>query len=551
MLNSKNNIKKMKNVHVNLIKCGFLLIMLSSCSDFIQRTPLDFVSPENYLSDENQAEILLNGVYAKLVYSESPGSVQSLFPIHLSTFTDEAYDAQPWHLTTEWARGQGNAQSSWARYKWNKNYQGISRANVFLYSIERSGLSSNKITRFIAEAKFLRAWYYHDLVMFYGDVPLILEPGDLSNGTPFRTPKQKVIEQIMLDLSDDVISVLPTTYEGNDAGRITKGAALGLKSKVLLCEEMWEEAANVSQQIMELGVYELYPDYNGLFLEKNEEAANCEIMLQKYYSPDINPSYIYYPIGEWPAFSPTKQMIDSYYMTDGLPITESALYDRANPHMRRDPRFYASVFYPGCKYLRFLGKQPDPAVSTEPITIPQYLLDVSGFRCKKHFDGTLMDVTKEGRNTYFMRYAEVLLNYAEAQNEHAGPDASVYAAIDKLRDRAGMITLTQAMPGLSKDKMRDVIRNERKVELAFEGSRWVDIRRWKIGEEAMVDAIGYDINHLPEGGFPGEGQGETAIWQYVEIVIDQRQFNPNRDYLWPIPQREMDANPNMVQNPNY
>jgi len=536
---------------INIIGYSFLLIILGSCSDFLDRKPLDFISPENYLTNENQAEILLNGVYAKLVYSEPGGSNQSLYPIHFSTLTDEAYDSQPWHATSEWARGQGNAQSGWPNWKWNKNYQGISRSNVFLYNIEQSGLSSKKITRFIAEAQFLRAWYYHDLLMFYGDVPLILEPGDLSNSSPARTPRQEVIEQILKDL-DDAIAGLPAVYEeGSDAGRATRGTALGLKSRVLLFENRWEEAAGVCKQIMDMGVYSLFPDYQGLFLEKNESAITCEVMFQRYYTPEIDPSYVYYLIGEWPSFSPTKQMVDSYYMSDGLPITESKLYDRANPHMNRDPRFYASVFYPGCKYLNYMIKAPDPAISTDSIRIPQWLLGTSGFRSKKHLDGTLMEQKKEGRNTYFMRYAEILLNYAEAQNEYTGPDASVYAAIDQLRHRAGMISLTAAMPGLTQDKMREVIRNERKIELAFEGTRWVDIRRWKIGEKVMVNAIGYNNTLLQEGQYPGDGKGETEFWKYEEMVIDERQFNPSRDYLWPIPQSEMDANSNMVQNPNY
>ena len=140
---------------------------------------------------------------------------------------------------------------------------------------------------------------------------------------------------------------------------------------------------------------------------------------------------------------------------------------------------------------------------------------------------------------------------AEALNESEGPVKAVYDAIDALRDRAHTTRLSTAMPNLSKDAMRIEIRNERRVELAFEGLRWADIRRWKIGEEVMVDAKGLDNTKLKAGMYPGDGKGETKDWKYVTITVDQRQFNPKRDYLWPIPQYEMDANENMIQNPGY
>lgn len=196
-------------------------------------------------------------------------------------------------------------------------------------------------------------------------------------------------------------------------------------------------------------------------------------------------------------------------------------------------------------------KAPDPTISSDSIVIPQWLLNTSGYRSKKHLNGYMTDIKDEGRNTYFMRYAEILLNFAEAKNETDGPVKAVYDAIDLLRDRIQMIRLSKAMPNLSKEEMRKVIRNERRIELAFEGMRWADIRRWKIGEEVMVNAIGLDNTLLKPGMYPGDGKGETKDWTYREIIIDQRQFNPHRDYLWPIPQNELDANENIQQNPGY
>lgn len=142
----------------------------------------------------------------------------------------------------------------------------------------------------------------------------------------------------------------------------------------------------------------------------------------------------------------------------------------------------------------------------DSIQIPSWLLNSTGYRSKKHFDGTLTNAEDEGRDTYFMRYAEILLNYAEALNESEGPVKAVYDAIDALRDRAHTTRLSTAMPNLSKDAMRIEIRNERRVELAFEGLRWADIRRWKIGEEVMVDAKGLDNTKLKAGMYPGDSK---------------------------------------------
>ncbi|MGN6493199.1 MAG: RagB/SusD family nutrient uptake outer membrane protein [Agriterribacter sp.] len=532
---------------------AIILLLASVCfscsKSFLDEKPQDFISPDNYLTNEEQSKILLSGVYASLDFIGTSNENQKMFPLQLETITDDVYDSQPWHNTTEWARGQGNANSPWARWKWDLDFQGISRANVFLDGMAKASFVSPDKSRYIAEAKFLRAWFYHDLATYYGGVPLILLPGDLSNSFPSRNSKEEIIAQVLKDL-DEAIPDLPTQYTADeDRGRITKGAAMGLKARVLLYNEKWAEAAAAAKGVIDLKVYNLFPDYQGLFLEQNEAGARQEIMLQVHYTPDIMPSFIYYPIGVYPAFAPTLQFVNSYYMQNGLPITDpQSGFDPANPYMNRDPRLKASVFYPGSRYLNYIIGAPDPSVSTDSITIPSWLLNESGFRAKKNFDGTLRNIEKEGHNKYYMRYGEMLLTYAEAINESEGPQ-NAYEAIDQLRRRAGMKTLSEAMPALSKEQMRTVIRNERRVELAFEGVRWADIRRWKIAEQVMVDALGYDNTKLKT--YPGDGLGTSPDWQYEPMVIDKRTFNAGRDYLWPIPQSEINANKNMVQNPGY
>jgi hypothetical protein len=524
-------------------------IVLFSCTeDFLERVPLDYASLDNYPTNEAQAETLVNGIYNKLDFGGTTHPYQKVYPYYLDAITDNVFNRSPWEGMTDFARGQAVATNMHVNWKWESNYQGVTRANAFLNAIDEAGIESDKIPRMKAESKFLRAWFYNDLVTYYGDVPLVLLPGDLSNAQPDRTPKSEVVTQILKDL-DEAIPDLPTTYElEKDKGRVTKGAALAFKARVLLYNSRWAEAAAAAKECMDLQVYSLYPDYYGLFQEANEAAAsNTEIIFQVYYTPVSNPSYYTTTMMIWwPSYLPTLQLVNSYYMKNGFPITdtENSGYDPANPHMNRDPRLGASIIVPGGPFkLAVWGVN-------EYIPFPNWVMAGSGFKPRKFVNETLTNTeTGEGTNKYFIRYAEVLLTYAEAQNEASGPDPSVYAAIDELRERAGMATLTVAMPGLSQEKMREVIRNERRVELAFEGLRWPDIQRWKIGEEVIVDAMGYDHTSLTT--YPGDNNGTSAEWQYVTKVIDFRSFNPAKDYLWPIPQNEMNSNTNMVQNPGY
>ena len=235
----------MKKYKLLFLAC---LTLFSSCDDFLEREPLDFVSPDNYLENENQAEKLLNGVYECLMNHTANAR---LFPIHIATMTDDAFDPQPWHDTTEWPRGQGNANSAMPKLKWEQNYKGIARANVFINSVASAGFSSKNLPRYIGEAKFLRAWYYTDLITFFGDVPLVLEPGDLTNSKPHRTPKELVVSQILKDL-EEAIATLPVEYPEDALGRITKGAAMGLKSRVLLYQGDWANAAKAAKDVMDL-----------------------------------------------------------------------------------------------------------------------------------------------------------------------------------------------------------------------------------------------------------------------------------------------------------
>ena len=276
------------------------------------------------------------------------------------------------------------------------------------------------------------------------------------------------------------------------------------------------EAAQAAKQVMESGVYQLFNDYRHFFSEDNK--YNCEVIF------DIEAKLPEYPtdydqnIWRLNRPAPLKELVDTYLCVDGKTIEESPLYDPTRPYENRDPRLLKSIVCIGYPYL---GK-----------TITKEDVATTGFGVKKYTsyedDVTIPLVERSAFNFILIRYAEVLLTYAEAQNEASGPDQSVYDAINQLRRRPD-INMPEVPKGLTKDQMREVIRRERRIELTFEGLYYSDILRWKTAEK--------------------ENNGMMHNYEGIEVV--KRSFNPKRDYLWPIPYNQTVLNPNLEQNPNW
>jgi hypothetical protein len=331
-----------------------------------------------------------------------------------------------------------------------------------------------------------------------------------------RTTKDVVVNQIILDL-DEAIKVLPVSYATTDKGRATKGAALSLKARMLLYEGKWAAASQAAKEVMDLKAYALFPNYREMFRLQNEN--NSEVIFNvEFLAPRFTNNFdqsIY--ILNTPA--PIKDLVDSYLMTDGKSIGNSSLYNPNQPYENRDPRLHQTIAVIGYKFNGKLTQLRD-VVNT-------------GFGLKK-YTSFLDDVStavvppNTELNPIVIRYAEILLTYAEAQNENVGPDASVYLALNAIRSRPS-VKMVQVSPGLSKEEMRIVIRNERRIELAFEGLYYSDIRRWRTAE-------------IVNNG---------AIFNYEGKPITNRTFNKNRDYLWPIPFTQIQENPQLIQNPGY
>jgi hypothetical protein len=250
-----------------------------------------------------------------------------------------------------------------------------------------------------------------------------------------------------------------------------------------------------------------------------------------------------YP-GGWGGTNPTQELVDTYEMTDGeLPAT-SGLYDANDPYVNRDPRFAATVLYNGTNYR---GRAVETNLGGLDGIEKNGDATKTGYYLRKFMDESFVEYSAvTGSNNWIhIRYAEVLLNYAEAQNEVGGPDANVYSAINEVRSRAS-VNMPDLPAGLSQDEMRERIRRERRIELAFEEHRFFDVRRWGIGEQVFSGAI-HGIRIGPNGELTGASADDRP---YGLIEVESRTFLPAHT-LAPIPQSEIDKNPKLNQNTGY
>jgi len=486
-----------------------LTCLFYSCSEsFLDTVSTDTYNEANWWQTENQAISSLNGCYAVLRNSEIGGN---------SNLSMDNISPNSYNMSGEIALATGtHSAGNWEGFldKWDANYMGIGRVNTLLDNIDRVVMDDALIQRIKGEAYFLRALFYFNLVNYFGGVPLVLEAPDFEkHGSLPRNTRQDVLTQILTDL-DNAASVLPVSYTGSNLGRATKGAALALKARILLYESRWSEAALAAKDVMLLNKYSLYSDYRNLFLPENE--GNSEVIFDIQFKAPEYPNTFDNTIELQQNIAPTLDLVNSYLMSDGLTTAASPLYDPAHPYDNRDPRLQKTIVFQGYMYRGGI------------VSNTKYF--GTGFGFKKYTtykdNVTQPNVINSEINFILLRYADVLLMYAEAQNEAVGPDASVYNALQLIRLRAQM---PEVPDGLTKDQMRDVIRLERRIELANEALYYNDIRRWHTAE------IVNNANVL-------NSKGE---------VVQVRTFNKNRDYLWPIHEITRQENPALDQNPNY
>lgn len=516
---------------------AIMLLFITSCSsDFLDRNPLDEPSNEAFWNTEKDALAATTGCY------EGWFSMDEV--LYFDCASDNAYNPFIWE---NWQiQSSGLASPSSSGIQNYMKYDKIVRCNNFLANISRPVMDEELRTRLTAEVRFLRAWHYFLKVTLYGDIPLVKEVLTTSNSNLPRTPKAEVVKFILDELTE-IAPQLPEKYASSDVGHVTRGAALTLKARMEIFEGDYAACAATTEQIMKLG-YELFPDYKGLFKLANKN--NQEVIMDVQYVENLAKNGILgvlppSSVGGWCSINPTQSLADAYECTDGKTIAESGVYDKKEPYKNRDPRLAVTLVYPGCLYE---GVYYDPIDVKDPNGdyYAPYGRSKTGYNIRKYVDnlGDYPDIWNTSMNAIVMRYAEVLLMYAESKTELNQIDASVYEALNAIRTRAGMKEVDKAAYS-SQSKMRELVRRERRVELGMEGLRWFDVCRWKIGEQVMPGQV--------YGALLGTVDSKTGALNLTDerIKVEVRTFDPGKHYLWPIPQSVIDATPAIEQNPMY
>ena len=556
----------------NIIKTVCLagsLALLSACEDWLEIEPKDRFGDTTVWGSEENADMFLNDIYNQLPHLNNETQ-------NLDQYSDNSYVGAEWMNArttiytgalspTSWIPGP------WDMWKWGRQnnddakgqYERIRSCNLFITKVTESDFSADYKKERLAEARFLRAWFYHYLWMAYGGVPIITEVLDNNVSTdifyPRETAKKKFefIENELAEIKDDLLP----RRSGSDLGRASKGAILTLKGWVELFhaselrnpgkdKKRWEAAAATLKDVIDLQVYHLQPTILDLWTEatNNNDEVIFDFQMSKQNGGRreglFGPVFVKGVQSSWGNMQPTQELVDDYCMANGLPITDPASgYNKNNPYKNREKRFYQSILYDGSMW------QGEEIITRVGVGSPNEIdtssdSDVTntGYYTRKTIDESVngadnLQMSNGMANYIFFRYADVLLMYAEASLE-AGDKPTAIEYLDMVRTRGdNMPSIGDTYPqGITENQLREIIRRDRRIELAFEDKRWWDILRWKIcdGENGVMNK--------PIGGMKIEDTNGDGVWEYNYHEVGKRTFLP-RMYYQPIPQYVIDKNP--------
>ncbi|MCE5347202.1 MAG: RagB/SusD family nutrient uptake outer membrane protein [Bacteroidales bacterium] len=496
---------------LNTIIIGIMAMIILSCSDFLEKNPLEAISSETFWKTEKDITMALTGVYSKLQCG-----TYNYARMVWDDLSGDAYPRSDVYKAGEILQGRVEpTMGGLVSQIFTNCYTGIAACNFFMDNIDKVPIDEELKNQYKGEVLFLRALHYFTLSEFYGGVPLYTKAPTIAESTIKQSTKEEVIDQVLADLEFAIAHLPNTLYSGH----AVKGSALALKAKVLLHNEKWAEAADAANQVIQANIFSLYNNYPNLFLTIGQ-TNNPEIMFStQYLLPDNYTNMSGYDInfGKECTLNPMQQFIDCFECIDGLPITSSPLYDPNNYKVNRDPR------------MDYTAKDwKEPIIRSDGYKYYNVEPSYTGYTVRKYLNPESVPwdyTTRDDQDQVLLRYADVLLMYAEAKNEATGPDLSVYNAINMVRGRES-VNMPPIPSGLDKSAMRQRIRQERRVEFGLEGMRYLDLKRWKTIENILPSIIN-PITKIP----------------FV--------FNSPKHYLFPFPQSEIDINPNLVQNPGY
>lgn len=523
----------------------------TSCSDFLDTVPHDALSPSTTWQTEADAEKFLIGCY--------DGWADESGILYWDCGSDFGFN---YHIHEGWrniGNGSMTASNQVAGYY---SFSMIRRCNDFLTNIANIEFSEeSKKNNMIGQVKTIRAYQYFLMNWIYGGVPIIDSYETAEEAQVPRNSVEEVKDFIYNEL-DEAIPMLNDVPEAS--GYIAKGAALALNMRASLFYGDYQRAKDAAKAIMDLGIYELDPSYENLFTLAGQNSK--EIIASVQHDENLYSNWMIATMynnadGGWSSMVPTQNLVDTYEMSNGLTKEEAGSgYDKTHPFANRDPRMAMTVLYPGMDWVGLTGKTilntldatidgaknpnyPDDAdnASKTALTWAKYLNPYTQYG----------DIWSTNAQPIVFRYAEVLLSYAEAENELNGPSAEVYNLLNQVRNRVGMPDVDQNKYN-NQAKLRELIRRERSVELAGEGLRRQDIIRWKDDSGKMLaeTVLNGPLTRIVGTVNTSEPDPTKRATISGTALVENRAFSPYNRYL-PIPQSAIDKNPNLKQNEGY
>jgi hypothetical protein len=557
--------KQLKLYPVITVCTAFLF--LNACVD-LNLNPLSEASNGNWNSTEEEVNMSVNNFYSDAFWGHPKDDLTDDL-----TYRDQLRATTAGDITSEWDQS-GDL--------WRNSYKGISRANMLLSTIDRAKgvIDEIRLDRYKAETRFFRAYLYSRLIFHFGDVVYFDEPVELSDAAKARTSKSEILKKIYEDF-DYAVNILPANY-GNGQRRATKGAAYALKARVALHCGDWTTARDAALACMNLNEYELSPSFPDLFrvstkalpatLKENIWTVPFSVQYNHEYTGFDPRNLMTRNAGGFAAEEPTWTLFCSFLCTDGKPIDESPLFDPHNPFQNRDPRCAATIVEFGTSHLGFIY---DPHPDAEEIRndAGRWIMNNDcrfvntnaswlGLVYKKGIDNSWKENgMKIDPDLIIVRYADVLLMYAEAKIELNEIDQNLRDAMNDVRARAYGVKKedTAAYPVITntnQSELRKILRIERRMEFAHEGLRYYDLIRWKLAEKALTKPLYGLIDYYNK---PEVVNFIRPHWFFAEVPpIDEdgiadfsgmaekgfvrqlvlRVF-PQRQYLWPIPKTDV------------
>lgn len=530
------------------------VMMLSACSEVLDVTPVDRITDNDVWNDENLVRLYMNGAYAAAFQQGLYRTTQ------IGHGTDELQSSKGNVTYYLIARGELTPDnvSDLPAYmnNWKNAYGTIRDVNIFLEKIEQSPIDNATKEQMIAEMRFIRAFLHAQLIWRYGGVPIIDYVFDLEDDSQVGRDSYDACVTFIVDELDEVMGVLPAQQPEENLGLVSGDAARALKARVLLYAASplhnptndpakWQAASDAAEALLDAG-YSLNGDYRGTFL-----AHNSEIIFARYFT-QANSYELHFQVGRngdngWGSDAPTQNLVDAFEMNNGeAPFNDDGTvnvasgYDPENPYADRDPRLYATILHDGAVWMGRETETFTGGLDSREGPIAAWNGSMTGYYLKKFVPENIppSGSTLLPTSPWIMfRYAEVLLNYAEAQymlnNEEV---AREYLNMVRSRPGVNMPDVTE-----SGDELLKRIQRERQIELVFEGHRYFDVRRWMIAPQTETkDIMGITIE---------KQEDDSKTYTYKELI--PRTWD-DRLYFLPIPRGEIDRSRNSLdQNEGY